>query len=237
MNRLEPWNLVVVALAALTVLVVHAVPAYAVCGDGVLDVGELCDDGNTADGDCCTSTCDRPTGCIATNRAAIILRDRADDRDDKIFWKYLRAETTFEDFGDPLTTAAYSFCIWDDDELKLDARIDPGGLCYPARPCWKIVGRGEPRGYKYFEKPANDDGMQYVLLFQRKRPAAGYITLRAIGTEIDPPGPIGFDQYFNQNSTVTVQFVRGDAPVCWESVFTTNNKNDNKRFRAHVKPH
>jgi cysteine-rich repeat protein len=27
------------------------------CGDGVVDIGEQCDDGNTADGDCCSSDC------------------------------------------------------------------------------------------------------------------------------------------------------------------------------------
>ncbi len=31
--------------------------ADAVCGDGALDSGEQCDDGNLADGDCCSSTC------------------------------------------------------------------------------------------------------------------------------------------------------------------------------------
>ena len=31
--------------------------AHAVCGDGTLDGGELCDDGNTNDGDCCSSSC------------------------------------------------------------------------------------------------------------------------------------------------------------------------------------
>ena len=28
------------------------------CGDGALEAGEQCDDGNTADGDCCSSTCE-----------------------------------------------------------------------------------------------------------------------------------------------------------------------------------
>ncbi len=32
-------------------------PAVAVCGDGVLDIDERCDDGNTESGDCCTSRC------------------------------------------------------------------------------------------------------------------------------------------------------------------------------------
>ncbi len=31
--------------------------AAAVCGDGTVDTGEQCDDGNLADGDCCSSTC------------------------------------------------------------------------------------------------------------------------------------------------------------------------------------
>jgi cysteine-rich repeat protein len=31
--------------------------ALAVCGDGVLDVGEACDDGNLVDGDCCSALC------------------------------------------------------------------------------------------------------------------------------------------------------------------------------------
>ncbi len=32
-------------------------PPLAVCGNGVLETGEDCDDSNTADGDCCSSTC------------------------------------------------------------------------------------------------------------------------------------------------------------------------------------
>src|SRR5262249_26987874 len=32
------------------------------CGDGVIDLGEECDDGNTADGDCCSSRCRIDTG-------------------------------------------------------------------------------------------------------------------------------------------------------------------------------
>ena len=31
--------------------------AMAVCGDTVIDVGEQCDDGNTVNGDCCSSSC------------------------------------------------------------------------------------------------------------------------------------------------------------------------------------
>src|SRR5512139_1309764 len=34
-----------------------------VCGDGLLGAGEECDDGNLADGDCCTSQCTVPPSC------------------------------------------------------------------------------------------------------------------------------------------------------------------------------
>ncbi len=37
-------------------------PPAAVCGDGILEGTEDCDDGNTADGDCCSSTCAFETG-------------------------------------------------------------------------------------------------------------------------------------------------------------------------------
>ncbi|MDG2306622.1 MAG: hypothetical protein P8R42_18615 [Candidatus Binatia bacterium] len=32
-------------------------PAFTECGDGVLEIGEECDDGNTSSGDCCSSSC------------------------------------------------------------------------------------------------------------------------------------------------------------------------------------
>jgi cysteine-rich repeat protein len=44
------------------VLVAVAMPrTAAVCGNGVVEPGEQCDDGNTADGDCCSSTCQDET--------------------------------------------------------------------------------------------------------------------------------------------------------------------------------
>jgi cysteine-rich repeat protein len=41
-------------------------PPTGVCGDGTVDANETCDDGNVADGDCCSSTCQldaRGTSC------------------------------------------------------------------------------------------------------------------------------------------------------------------------------
>lgn len=43
-------------------LFVLVAPATGMCGDGILDMGEVCDDGNTVDGDGCDSNC-TPTAC------------------------------------------------------------------------------------------------------------------------------------------------------------------------------
>jgi cysteine-rich repeat protein len=39
------------------------VRAYSLCGNGAIDPGEQCDDGNGADGDCCTAECQVPATC------------------------------------------------------------------------------------------------------------------------------------------------------------------------------
>ena len=44
--------------------------AFAACGDGVLDLGEQCDDGNLIDGDCCSSTCQLETTDTVCRAAA-----------------------------------------------------------------------------------------------------------------------------------------------------------------------
>jgi len=48
------------------------------CGDGVVDTGEECDDGNTRDGDCCSSACkiEPDTDSAQSARAATTVRLR-----------------------------------------------------------------------------------------------------------------------------------------------------------------
>lgn len=218
-------------------LLLAAAPAFAVCGDGVVDDGEMCDDGNVADGDCCTSACQMPTGCHETISSGLRYKDFNDDTRDKFLWRYGRGDTEFEDWGDPTVETSYSLCVWDDDELKINAKIHFGGLCHPQQPCWRVRGRVDvPQGYKYFNKPSNDDGIQRIIIATRKPPDKAYISLQARGTEIDPPGPVAFDRYFNMVFAVTVQLVRSDAPLCWEAVYSTSRKNDFKKFNADIRP-
>ncbi len=38
------------------------------CGNGILDYGEACDDGNSANEDCCSSSCQIETGCLCSQQ-------------------------------------------------------------------------------------------------------------------------------------------------------------------------
>lgn len=228
--------LTLLAISISSCLVITASAAVAACGDGEIDADEVCDDGNLADGDCCTSRCQKPDYCAATDRSSIILRDRTDDRDDRLFWRYFRGPTEFEDWGDPTEVTSYSICVWDDDTLVIDMAVDEGGLCHPMRRCWKTLGRVQPQAYKYFNKPGNSSGVQRLLVASREPPQKAFVNLRALGTEINPPGPINFDQYFNQTQAVTVQLLRNDAPICWEAAFTDNKKNKFKLFKSFLRP-
>jgi cysteine-rich repeat protein len=58
-NKFGIWLLSLTCVFFVVVGISLAVPsiAKAVCGDGIVDIGEECDDGNTVDGDGCSSTC------------------------------------------------------------------------------------------------------------------------------------------------------------------------------------
>ncbi|NIQ90179.1 MAG: hypothetical protein GWN93_14570, partial [Deltaproteobacteria bacterium] len=51
-------------------VLVTAAVTTGVCGDGTVDAGEDCDDGNTNDGDCCSSTCQYESAATVCRAAA-----------------------------------------------------------------------------------------------------------------------------------------------------------------------
>jgi cysteine-rich repeat protein len=56
-----------------------AIGSLSVCGDGVSDLGESCDDGNVIDGDCCSSTCEfEPVGTSCDDADACTDFDTCD---------------------------------------------------------------------------------------------------------------------------------------------------------------
>src|SRR6185369_8881402 len=96
------------------------------CGDGTVQAscGEQCDDGNTTNGDGCSSTCQtEPSGpCAAAplSTCKAILKPLAGKitlkkaipgkGSNKLTWTWKNGQvTTAADFGAPLSTTAYHF--------------------------------------------------------------------------------------------------------------------------------
>ncbi|HWP65316.1 MAG TPA: hypothetical protein VNO26_05330 [Candidatus Limnocylindria bacterium] len=110
------------------------------------------------------------SGCrksIEPFKAKLLIRDKSKDSADKIVWKWLRGQATAAaDFGNPLTTDDYAFCMWQvAGSPQLLTRVDApaGGTC-GSKACWRTTGRGTPTGYKYVDPDLTPNGGQKVVL-------------------------------------------------------------------------
>ncbi len=220
------------------------------CGDGVGNLGEDCDDGNTVDGDCCSSSCTFepvgapcagpaslclvnrcdgagtcasivPTGCRSAGKSLLLLKNSADDAKDKVTFKWLRgAATDQSELGNPLASADYALCLY------------TGALQHPltqvAVPAdntkWKPAST---KGYKYKDPSGSADGVVSLLLTGG---AAGKakVVLKGKGTHMPDP------TFSNLPLPVTAQLVNSDTNACFEATYVSANvtKNDGGQFKA-----
>jgi len=145
----------------------------------------------------------RPS-CLVAAKSRLLVKNEFDDRRDRLIWKLIGGESTSQaDFGDPTSSTAYSLCLYDAGGLfgRLDA------VASGAR--WKALGT---RGYKYRDPAEFVDGLQKIKLLGSDRDRTK-ILWKARG-EFMPRLAIGL-----LPAPITVQMVRGDATLCWESVF------------------
>lgn len=220
-----------------------------VCGDGAVNLGEDCDDGNVVDGDCCSSLCaaepaggpcadgnactvdqcdgsggctgSAPTACKSAEKSLLLLKsDPGGDRD-KVVFRWSRGEQTdLAELADPLTTADYSLCLYTGPAVApLTDLTAPAGGS-----SWQALS---DNGYKYRDKSGAADGITKLTL---KAGAAGEAkaTLRAKGAAA-PPFAFGFLPL-----PVTAQLINGDNGTCFEAVYDAADikKNDGGKFKA-----
>jgi cysteine-rich repeat protein len=224
------------------------------CPDGTLDPGEDCDDGNLENEDACSNLCtinatpcddgdpctrgvvdlllgcthvEAPAlGCRTAGKALLLLKDNANDPQDKLVWKWLKgAETSQQQFGMPTGTTAFTLCIYAGSAVALVARAE-----VPPDPVkWRPIS---DKGWKYKDQSGAADGVQKMLL---KGGAVGKskVLVKGKGAQLpDLPSetlPVAADGF-----PVTVQLFNNATSPCWASAFAAGDvkKNTAEQFKA-----
>ena len=220
------------------------------CGDGILDAGETCDDGNAVSGDCCDALCqfeplgspcpgddDACTvsqcdgagacgigapqgGCRAALTSIIGIKQTGDDAKDKLLWKWLKGDATTQ-ADFGLPTGTTAYT------LCLYAGTTAaflGTTAIPPGSAWAAVS---DKGYKFSDASGTPDGIQKALL---KGGAAGKSKILVKGKGTNLPGLLSGALPL----PVTAQLVNDANSICYESVFDSADvkKNDGTQFKA-----
>jgi len=224
------------------------ITAERLCGNGALDPGEGCDDGNANDGDCCssacqleapgspcpddgdpctTNTCDGaggcgqvPSGCKAAGRSLFTLRnDAGNDERDTLTFKWLQgAETTTAELGSPDDATEYALCV--------RAGSSAATVAIPAGSNWAATGLS---GFRYKDASGSGapSGARRALL---RIGSAGKAKAVVKGKGVHLPD----DLVPALSTPVAVQLVNAQTGTCFEAVYDGANviKNDGGQFRA-----
>jgi len=137
------------------------------CGNGVQEVGEQCDDGNTLPGDCspiCTVDCAATPvpGCLVAGQAKLELNEKVAGKEKlKLQWKGVTTPVTVGDFGNPVSgTTAVRLCVYDDAEALVESlEVARAQALCAGKPCWKAKGT---KGWGYADKLASADGISKI---------------------------------------------------------------------------
>jgi cysteine-rich repeat protein len=134
------------------------------CGNGVLDDGEACDDGNLVEGDGCTTLCKFEQGCpqiplpgcfrsTQPQKSKLTIKALSVPQPGLFAsgfgsWSWPRGEDVPADaLGDPTSVTRYDVCVYDltgasgQATLLMRATAEPGGTC-PTQDCWRARGSG-----------------------------------------------------------------------------------------------
>jgi uncharacterized delta-60 repeat protein len=188
------------------------------CGNGIVEPGESCDDGNLLADDCCSPSCERPS-CRAAGKSFVLITGDGTGPKDKLIWKWLKGDaTSVTELGDPTSTTNYTLCLY--------AGADPPRtVAIPAQSTkWTPIGTS---GFRYVDPTASSDGVSKAML---KSGAAGKAKalVKAKGSTL-PDGilPIA-------GLPLVVQLINSDTGACFVTTIDTADvtKNTSSQFKA-----
>ena len=200
------------------------------CGDGLINGVEECDDGNLSAGDCCSPTCTMPT-CAASGFGKAILLSKETAGREKMIAKFLKGPALSQtDFGDPtFGTTAYHLCVWRDGPvLVADYEVDRAADVCGTGLCWKPIGNLPPsgKGYLYKDQLTASDGVRLMSL---KGGAGGKSKALIKGAGAGLPAIAAALQ---TATSVTMQLHGSDAPVCLQATLNNLTKQEATFFKA-----
>jgi cysteine-rich repeat protein len=217
-------------------------PSAHICGDGVEEGPEACDDGNTTVGDGCDTSCQDEgaspcavapiPACAAAGKASLsVVESKPGKEKLKLALKKLASAVTLADLGDPVSsTTRYDVCLYDAaSQLAGVLTVDRAGQTCGAKPCWKAVGSV---GFKYKDPAAAASGVRSLQL-KSGDAGKGGLSLQAgnQSAKAQTALPTGIAAALQGATSATVQ-VLTDVPSCFQAELGTVKKADGTRFQA-----
>lgn len=204
------------------------------CGNGNLDPGEECDDGNTIDGDVCSNACmyacppTPRTDCAGPSVASVLLRTHTlKPAASKLVFKWSGNTGGLLNLGNPWATTSYAFCLYEQPPsgaARAITLVAPAGGTCGTKPCW--TGK-VPVFFTYVDTARTVRGLK-KLRVKTSASGVGSISLMAGGSALPLPTlPLG---------TPVVAQMEVIGGTCWDAVFDTAIlRNDANGFSAQIK--
>jgi len=158
------------------------------CGDGTVDVGEQCDDGNTVSGDCCSASCQiEAATCRAILGKRVQVRDRrpgVDASKRSIKFSAIEKDTVEAIVGNPLTDGATLLISME------GATPTSQSFTLPAGALWTALSGGS--GFVYADPNFTASPVKSVLI---QKILSGTFTLKvevsakSLPLSVVPPNP------------------------------------------------
>ncbi len=231
------------------------------CGDGTLQAGEACDDGNAEDGDCCSSTCQHEalgsscddgvvctaldtcdgagacqsggpaTTCISWPKANLLIKEKKAGKE-KLIAKFLRGPALGQgDFGNPEAGSTGYEICVFDDAGNLAGSMS---VDRAGDLCaQKACWKAKKEtGWQYKDKSAASDGVTKVKLFGG---SAGKTQIQVQAGNNGKKGqlsmPVGVAAALMGTTSATVQVLASDAQ-CFDVTLNQIKKQEQDFFKA-----
>lgn len=155
--------------------------------------------------------------CRSAGVSKIALSRGSDPSKAALTWNWTRGSATgLAEFGSPASSTVVSVCVWDAGGLVFGADLPAGAGCGDSA-CWSPQGSA---GLQYRDPAAANGGITSLRLRSSAK-ARTKINLTARSPVLAAvPAPLA--------TPITVQLLRDDSPICFESLFAPSefSRND-----------